>query len=152
LLLPGDIISVKPAPAKPSSAVATNGAAQAQGSTPPEKPKADLTLDENTGIAPCDCVLLHGDGVVNEATLTGESVPQMKDALPSVKGADDTPLDIDGLHRVHVVFSGTTIIACNGPREGSGDKRPKDSDPSSVQMEVLSAMCCGPASVLRKER
>eukprot|EP00928_Gymnodinium_smaydae_P020651 TRINITY_DN17989_c0_g1_i1.p1 TRINITY_DN17989_c0_g1~~TRINITY_DN17989_c0_g1_i1.p1 ORF type:complete len:1587 (+),score=333.95 TRINITY_DN17989_c0_g1_i1:53-4813(+) len=104
-LLPGDIVSVKPA-AKP---VTTAGAKPPQAPTP-----AKDGLDENTGVVPCDCVLLRGDAVVNEATLTGESVPQMKDALQVPSGEEKTPLNIDGAHRVHMLFSGTQMVACHG--------------------------------------
>ena len=59
---------------------------------------------------PCDCLLLRGSAVVNEATLTGESVPQMKDAASADYAAAERPLDIDGVDRVHVLFSGTSLI------------------------------------------
>jgi cation-transporting ATPase 13A1 len=128
LLLPGDIISVKTAAVKLSGAAATpaisNGAAgEAQG----EKQKPKDALEESTGIVPCDCVLLHGDAVVNEATLTGESVPQMKDAMQAVQGQEETRLDIDGAHRVHMLFSGTQIIASNGPARTGGQSSKADS-------------------------
>jgi len=61
--------------------------------------------------APVDCLLLKGDIVVDEAILTGESLPQMKKPL-GVKGSSDneTALDMEGQHRSHVLFSGTKII------------------------------------------
>lgn len=60
---------------------------------------------------PCDCLLLRGSAVVNEATLTGESTPQMKDsAVLDADANDDRPLDIFGRDRVSVLFSGTELI------------------------------------------
>ena len=59
---------------------------------------------------PCDCVLLQaGSAVVNEASLTEESVPQMKEHInPEV--SKDEGLDMNGLHKVHVLYSGTTLM------------------------------------------
>ncbi|ABO99396.1 P-ATPase family transporter: cation, partial [Ostreococcus lucimarinus CCE9901] len=58
---------------------------------------------------PCDCVLLAGSAVVNEASLTGESVPQMKEHInPEV--SKDERLDMNGLHKVHILYSGTTLM------------------------------------------
>jgi len=113
-LLPGDLISVKPAVPKPAGVVAKPSGAVAP---KPDGAKPKEALEDNTGIVPCDCVLLHGDAVLNEATLTGESVPQMKDALHVAQGQEDIPLSIDGGHRVHMMFSGTQIIACHGPTQ-----------------------------------
>ena len=61
---------------------------------------------------PCDCLLLRGSAVVNEASLTGESVPQMKDCLSRETVASDPSkaLDINGEHKVNVLFSGTTLM------------------------------------------
>ena len=110
------------------------------------------TRDE---VVPCDCLLLQGAAVVNEASLTGqtpsdhghaeyltssssiiimvsligagESVPQMKEAL-SVQGrsgsadegaaaAESGRLDMQGLHRVHVLFSGSSLITVDSGKE-----------------------------------
>ena len=81
-LVPGDIISV----ARPPGA----------GDTP----------------IPCDCLVLRGSAVVNEASLTGESVPQMKDSLSgeTVAGDPAAPLDINGEHKVNVLYSGTMLM------------------------------------------
>ena len=61
---------------------------------------------------PCDCLILRGSAVVNEASLTGESVPQMKDGLSAETVASDpnAPLDIDGEHKVNILYSGTTLM------------------------------------------
>ena len=71
---------------------------------------------------PCDCLVLRGSAVVNEASLTGESVPQMKDALSqeAVASGPKTPLDIAGDHKVNVLYSGTTLMQQSAGEAGSG--------------------------------
>eukprot|EP01063_Lacrimia_lanifica_P033754 TRINITY_DN6102_c1_g4_i1.p1 TRINITY_DN6102_c1_g4~~TRINITY_DN6102_c1_g4_i1.p1 ORF type:complete len:1481 (+),score=675.29 TRINITY_DN6102_c1_g4_i1:75-4517(+) len=61
-------------------------------------------------IVPCDCLLLNGSAVVNEASLTGESVPAMKDQVPPLSKDNDEKLNIEGKHRVHTLFSGTSLV------------------------------------------
>eukprot|EP00667_Euglena_gracilis_P000330 EG_transcript_331 len=96
-LLPGDLISVR----WQLSGKSTDGSAAA------------------VEVVPCDCVLLAGSAVVNEATLTGESVPQMKDALHTEDPAElARPLDVNGMDRVHVLFSGTSLISTTPAKEG----------------------------------
>ncbi|CAK0888423.1 unnamed protein product [Prorocentrum cordatum] len=66
-------------------------------------------------IVPCDCVIVRGDAIVSEASLTGESAPQMKDAIV----VEDRALDMQGPDRVHSLFSGTKLLRSS---EGSARK------------------------------
>ena len=67
-----------------------------------------LRLTPNSGTVPCDCLIVSGgSAVVNEASLTGESVPQMKDAIDSDRCEI---LDIVNRDKVHVLFSGTRLV------------------------------------------
>jgi len=64
---------------------------------------------------PCDLLLLSGSAILNEAMLTGESVPQVKEGLSSKYVGDtaDSPLDLDlddGNSKKHVVFGGTVLV------------------------------------------
>eukprot|EP00924_Labyrinthula_sp_SR-Ha-C_P016340 snap_masked-scaffold_6-processed-gene-0.16-mRNA-1 protein AED:0.04 eAED:0.07 QI:0/-1/0/1/-1/1/1/0/1437 len=63
-----------------------------------------------SGVVPCDCLILSGSAVVNESSLTGESVPQMKDALADSSNGN---LEIDSTHRINTLFSGTTLITAS---------------------------------------
>ncbi len=69
---------------------------------------------------PCDALLLRGSCVVNEASLTGEGLPQMRRAVN--ESMQEEILDIDSnvhqKHRVNVVFSGVQVLQHDG---SSGD-------------------------------
>eukprot|EP01087_Luapelamoeba_hula_P017137 TRINITY_DN5378_c0_g2_i1.p1 TRINITY_DN5378_c0_g2~~TRINITY_DN5378_c0_g2_i1.p1 ORF type:complete len:1197 (-),score=199.95 TRINITY_DN5378_c0_g2_i1:147-3737(-) len=59
--------------------------------------------------APCDVLLLHGSCVVDEAMLTGESTPQLKESIDS--RGDEEKLSIGSdRDKLHIVFAGTTIL------------------------------------------
>merc|ERR1711871_336844 len=144
-LLPGDLFSLKwavpPANAQGKEGQGTdsqkknedgslvgelqslaNARANEPGSSAPPAPSGTSTtgaIGVNMNIVPCDCLLLRGAAVTNEATLTGESVPQMKDALTEGVSSQDggapsseaeRSLALDSIDRVHVLFSGTALV------------------------------------------
>lgn len=78
-------------------------------------------------VVPCDCLLLNGSAIVNEATLTGESVPQMKDALST---ASDGSMQVDafGKHKIHALFSGTSLIQVTPGQKALGNTAAKGED------------------------
>jgi len=102
-LLPGDLISVKRLPTSSGDVV------------------------------PCDCVILSGSAVINEATLTGESVPQMKEALSGDASTLGRKLNIKGGDKISVLYGGTTILqltpgttTSSSSGEGKRDATPDD--------------------------
>ena len=62
-------------------------------------------IPEDGSALPCDCILLTGTIIVNEAMLTGESTPIMKTHLPNVKKPFN---DIDDTQ--YFLFAGTKIV------------------------------------------
>jgi cation-transporting ATPase 13A1 len=57
---------------------------------------------------PADILLVRGTCIVNEAMLSGESTPLLKESIELLEGADR--LDVDGTHRNAVLFSGTKVL------------------------------------------
>eukprot|EP00038_Savillea_parva_P008274 m.175862 g.175862 ORF g.175862 m.175862 type:complete len:1518 (-) comp14065_c0_seq1:304-4857(-) len=132
-LLPGDVVSLKrvhtptttttTTPSSSSTAVATPGQTSAPSSSAGSGSGSGSAAPNNANVAasdvvPCDCVLLRGSAVANEATLTGESVPQMKDALAHQDNLN-RKFDMTGADRVHVLFSGTSLVS-SGVGSGRG--------------------------------
>lgn len=62
---------------------------------------------------PCDVLLLAGSCVVNEALLTGESKPQVKEGVAGL--AQSRRLDIVAEHRARVVWGGTRVLQHSPP-------------------------------------
>ena len=140
-LVPGDLISLKLT--KPPTSTSTDkGAVVPAGQTAPKNAKPPVSVNAASNIVPCDCVIVRGSAVVNEATLTGESIPQMKDSLGHTKKVSSSRLsvessskekeahissgqnlDMSGEHRVHTLFSGTSLVATSS---GYKDVNPGD--------------------------
>lgn len=67
-----------------------------------------IRLKPSNKVVPCDCLIIAGAVVVNEASLTGESIPQMKDAIDAERSE---VFDLsNGSDKIHCLFSGTHIV------------------------------------------
>ncbi|EFC50295.1 cation-transporting ATPase [Naegleria gruberi] len=65
---------------------------------------------EEGQVTPCDILLISGKCVTNEALLTGESTPQMKECIPVEELKDRKKLDIKNIDKSHVIFGGTVVL------------------------------------------
>ena len=61
---------------------------------------------------PCDLLLLQGSCIVNEAMLSGESTPLLKESI-ELRPASDR-LDMNGADRNSVLFGGTKVLQAEG--------------------------------------
>ncbi|RDB26777.1 Manganese-transporting ATPase 4 [Hypsizygus marmoreus] len=57
---------------------------------------------------PADILLVHGNCIVNEAMLSGESTPLLKESIQLLDPSER--LDVEGVHKNAVLFSGTKIL------------------------------------------
>ncbi|TIB39582.1 hypothetical protein E3P86_01063 [Wallemia ichthyophaga] len=77
----------------------------------------DVVSIDRTGESlalPCDLLLLRGSAIVNEAMLSGESTPLLKESIES--RSDDEVSDVDGNDKnLHVLFGGTKVLQTNPP-------------------------------------
>ena len=103
-LLPGDIMSLTRI--KPHFAKSGDGT---------KKIVSRKVEDEGGDVIPADLLLLRGSTVVNEASLTGESVPQMKEGLSEMEDGDH--LSMKGKNKMNVAYAGTKMLQCKGAAE-----------------------------------
>ena len=61
---------------------------------------------------PADLLLIQGTTIVNEAMLSGESTPLLKESIQLLEATER--LDIDTQHKGNVLFSGTKILQSGG--------------------------------------
>ena len=75
---------------------------------------------------PCDMLLLRGTSIVNEAMLSGESTPLLKESVELRESTDK--LDMNGADRNSVLFSGTKALQVEKAGEGGmASKRSRNS-------------------------
>jgi len=100
-LLPGDIMSLTRSVKKKNNTEAV------------VDPKTETSESSEDGdVVPADVLVLRGSTVVNEASLTGESVPQMKEGISEL--VEGEHLDMKTRHKTHVLYAGTKILQCKG--------------------------------------
>lgn len=144
-LLPGDIISLtlmKPHHTSTNSTTTTNksltttattSSTDTATTTTAAKPPPTTTTtaspftieDDGGDVIPADLLLLRGSTVVNEASLTGESVPQMKEGITDfmLNNNEFLSLSIKTQHKMNVVYAGTKMLLC---QSGSGNNNSND--------------------------
>ncbi len=75
---------------------------------------------EDGGVA-CDMILVEGTAIVNEAMLSGESTPLLKDSIQLRPG--DAQIDSDGLDKNSFLWGGTKVLQIT--HGNADDERPK---------------------------
>ncbi|XP_072264323.1 probable cation-transporting ATPase 13A4 [Pyxicephalus adspersus] len=73
-----------------------------------------IILAGNKLFLPCDAILLNGGCTVNEAMLTGESIPVMKTPLPNIDNSIPWMAHSGDDYKRHVLFCGTEVIQTKG--------------------------------------
>jgi cation-transporting ATPase 13A1 len=103
-LLPGDLVILEYHPSAPSSASASPSHEQQQ-----QQSANDFTV-------PCDMLLLHGTCIINEAMISGESTPLLKESVIEQRATElGTPLDLKVGDRNCVLFGGTKVLQITAP-------------------------------------
>ncbi|KAJ2495581.1 putative cation-transporting ATPase 1, partial [Coemansia sp. RSA 2049] len=75
-----------------------------------------IRSQDDSGV-PCDVILLEGSCIANEAMLSGESTPQLKEPIQLRDGADI--LDMEGEDKNSMLFGGTKVLQVEAPSENS---------------------------------
>ena len=95
---------------------------------------------EDGGVA-CDMLLVEGTAIVNEAMLSGESTPLLKDSIQLRPG--DATIDTEGLDKNAFLWGGTKVLQITHgnpegekPRVASGVPTPPDNGAMAIVMKT----------------
>ncbi|RPA73823.1 hypothetical protein BJ508DRAFT_418902 [Ascobolus immersus RN42] len=73
---------------------------------------------EDSGVA-CDMILISGTAIVNEAMLSGESTPLLKESIALRPGSAE--FDVEGVDKNSLLFGGTKILQVTNTSANSGE-------------------------------
>lgn len=73
---------------------------------------------EDSGVA-CDILLVEGSAIVNEAMLSGESTPLLKESI-QLRPGDDL-IEPEGLDKNSFLYGGTKVLQITHPNTSNGD-------------------------------
>ncbi|OQD89512.1 hypothetical protein PENANT_c002G08673 [Penicillium antarcticum] len=96
---------------------------------------------EDSGVA-CDILLIEGSVIVNEAMLSGESTPLLKDSVQLRPGHD--LIEPDGLDKLSFVHGGTKVLQVTHPNTGN------DSSQKNLASNITAAPDNGALGVVVK--
>lgn len=105
-LLPGDLVQITPPPVS--------------GAKDGNKGKRKISNDEEDDVQltlPCDMLLISGTCIINEAMISGESTPMLKESVLESCQVDELehrPLNFD-MDRNHILFGGTKVLQITSP-------------------------------------
>lgn len=95
---------------------------------------------EDSGVA-CDMLLVEGTAIVNEAMLSGESTPLLKDSIQLRPG--DVPIDTEGLDKNAFLWGGTKVLQVTHgnpdeerPKLASGVPTPPDNGAMAIVLKT----------------
>eukprot|EP00551_Chaetoceros_affinis_P010542 CAMPEP_0203668656 /NCGR_PEP_ID=MMETSP0090-20130426/5232_1 /ASSEMBLY_ACC=CAM_ASM_001088 /TAXON_ID=426623 /ORGANISM="Chaetoceros affinis, Strain CCMP159" /LENGTH=1630 /DNA_ID=CAMNT_0050533151 /DNA_START=285 /DNA_END=5174 /DNA_ORIENTATION=+ len=108
-VLPGDIVSLTRH--TPHFAKKEDSSGKGSGKKALLRPTLSKEYEDGD-VVPADLLMLKGSAVVNEASLTGESVPQMKEGMSEVVEGEN--LSMKTQHKAHVLYAGTKMLQCKG--------------------------------------
>lgn len=89
-----------------------------------------ITRTAEDSAIPCDLILIDGTCIVNEAMLSGESTPLLKESIKLRPSDDD--LQIDGVDKISVLHGGTKALQVTPPEESSTIPIPPDNGALAV--------------------
>lgn len=127
-LLPGDILSLtRVAPKRIQKSQVAETAASTKSVNTKSNNRIMAIEDKDGDLVPADLLVLRGSTVVNEASLTGESVPQMKEGLSDL-ATEGEELSMKIKHKMNVVYAGTRMLQCQGGEDVSANEDDTDGD------------------------
>lgn len=88
-----------------------------------------ITRTQDGSALPCDLLLLDGTAIVNEAMLSGESTPLLKESI-KLRPSEDV-LDVEGMDKNSILHGGTTVLQVS-PQDANDSHIPISPDKGAL--------------------